>query len=176
MITKKTFKTMGEIVSILDECKTLSYKLESLDAEKSEKRWKSNMAKEWFESNSDKVENFDTLFTLAKNYRDMLENLLTEEEKEYFVGMAMEEWIHPDYSRMYYNELDNRVEIFCETFDNILSTMTKDCKYSVLIYDLSDIYFEFETEKQARNFIDELESPWSLMEDHDTYRDEIACG
>lgn len=177
MITKAMAKTMGEITEVLDECKILSYKLMTLDEKYGEGpvRWDSQTTTKWFNENAKEISNFDELLTASKGFRDYLSGKMTPEDIEFFEDQSMEDWIKAEFSRHYYNELDNNVELFCETLNKLINENTNGDKYSVSVYDLSDESFYFGTEEEARMFIDELISPWTLFEDHGTYREEIDC-
>lgn len=177
MITKAMAKTIGEIIEILDECKILSYKLMSLDERDGEGpiRWDSQTTKKWFDENATKVSNFDELLVASNGFKDYLSGKMTEKDAEYFEDQSMEDWIKVEFSRKYYNELDNNVELFCDKLNKLIGENTSGDKYSVDVYDLSDETFDFGTEEEARMFIDELVSPWTLFEDMGTYREEIDC-
>lgn len=177
VITKAMAKVMGEIVENLDDCKILSYKLMTLDEKYGEGhvRWNSQTTKKWFDENAKSVSNLDELLIAVKGFKDYLSGKMTEKDFEFFEDKSMEDWIKSEFSRKYYNELDNNVELFCERLDKLISELTDGDKYSVSVYDLSDESFYFGTEKEARMFIDELVSPWTLFEDCGTFREEIAC-
>lgn len=177
MITKAMAKTIGEIIEILDECKILSYKLMTLDGRDGNGpiRWDSQTTKKWFDENATKVSNFDELLVASNGFKDYLSGKMTEKDAEYFEDQSMEDWIKVEFSRKYYNELDNNVELFCDKLNKLIGENTSGDKYSVDVYDLSDETFDFGTEEEARMFIDELVSPWTLFEDMGTYREEIDC-
>ena len=176
VITKAMAKVMGEIVETLDECKILSYKLMTLDERDGNGpiRWDSQTTKKWFNENAKNVSTLEELLEASKDFRNYLFCKM-EEDVDFFEDQSMEDWIKAEFSRKYYNELDNNVELFCERLDKLISELTNGDKYSVSVYDLSNESFYFGTEKEARMFIDELVSPWTLFEDCGTFREEIAC-
>ena len=177
VITKAMAKVMGEIVENLDDCKILSYKLMTLDEKYGEGpiRWDSQTTKKWFDENAKSVSTLDELLIAAKGFKDYLSGKMTAEDLEFFEDKSMEDWIKSEFSRKYYNELDNNVEIFCTKLNELIGEQTSGSKYSVDVYDLSNETFDFGTEEEARMFIDELLSPWTLFEDNGTFREELDC-
>lgn len=177
MITKEMAKVMGKIVETLDDCKILSYKLMTLDERDGNGpiRWDSQTTKNWFDANAKKISTLDELLIATKGFKDYLLGKMTPEELEYFEDKSMEDWIKVEFSRKYYNELDNNVELFCERLNRLIGELTNGDTFSVDVYDLSNETFDFGTEEEARMFINELTSPWTLFEDMGTYRKEIAC-
>ena len=177
MITKEMAKVMGEITEVLDDCKILSYKLMTLDERngKGPVYWDSQTSSKWFNENAKEVSTFEELLTKVKDFKNYLSGKMTPKEMEFFEDKSMEDWIKSEFSRKYYNELDNNVELFCEKLNKLIRECTNGDKYSVDVYDLSNESFDFGTEEEARMFIDELLSPWTLFEDCGTFREEIDC-
>lgn len=176
-ITKAMAEIMGEITEVLDDCKILSYKLMTLDERNGNGPiyWDSQTTNKWFNENAKDVATFEDLLSKVKDFRDYLSGKMTQEEMESFEDQSMEDWIKSEFSRKYYNELDNNVEIFCEKLNKLIGENTSGDKYSVDVYDLSNETFDFGTEEEARMFIDELLSPWTLFEDNGTFREELDC-
>lgn len=178
IVAKTMVKIMGEIIDILNECKILSYKLMTLDAKENKGtiHWNSQIPKEWFYQNVVKVSTFEELLKVSKDYKKYLISKMTEEDLQFFEDKSMEEWIKPEFSRYYYNELDNNVEVFCEKFEDLLERFTNGNNFIVTVYDLSDEDFYFGTKEEAELFINEIDSPWTLFENKETYCIEINCG
>lgn len=175
-ITKAMAEVMGKIVEVLDECKILSYKLMTLDERDGNGpiRWDSQTTNKWFNENAKDVSTLDELLNATEDFRNELFCKM-EEDVDFFEDLSMEDWIKSEFSRKYYNELDNNVEIFCEKLNTLIGENTSGDKYSVDVYDLSNETFDFGTEEEARMFIDELLSPWTLFEDNGTFREELDC-